>query len=74
MNEGRRIDQYYHDDRENAKTNHCKSPRKLFTFTRMKCLALSRFSFVFGEEIGKHSSLSKTHPCSIENNLLLPLT
>ena len=28
--------------------------------TKTKCLALSIFSFVFGNEIGKHSSLSKT--------------
>lgn len=27
--------------------------------TKTKCLALSIFSFVFGDEIGKHSSLSK---------------
>jgi hypothetical protein len=27
--------------------------------TRIKCLALSRFSFVVDADIGKHSSLSK---------------
>jgi hypothetical protein len=36
-----------------------KSDLKDKLLTRTKCLALSRFSFVVGVDIGKHSSLSK---------------
>jgi hypothetical protein len=36
-----------------------KSDLKDKLLTRTKCLALSRFSFVVGADIGKHSSLSK---------------
>ncbi len=54
--EEQQIDLYYHDGQVNAriyafqKANHVQD--KLLT--RTKCLALSRFSFVVGIDIGKH--------------------
>jgi len=58
--EEQQIDPYYHDGQVNARIyEHVYSDLKDKLLTRTKCLALSRFSFVVGADIGKHSSLSK---------------
>lgn len=63
--EEQQIDLYYHDGQVNARIyknryfNGKKTAVKYKLLTRTKCLALSRFSFVVGADIGKHSSLSK---------------
>ncbi len=66
IDEGQKIDLYYHDDQVNAIRErdlhiyiYKKDKSKKAIQTKTKCLALSIFSFVFGDEIGKHSSLSK---------------
>jgi hypothetical protein len=68
IDEGQKIDLYYHGDQVNAIRErkiyiHIRKTRvKKAIQTKTKCLALSIFSFVFGDEIGKHSSLSKNKP------------
>jgi hypothetical protein len=61
IDEEQKRDRYYRDDQVNARIEIelIKIRFKKTIQTKIKCLALSIFSFVFGDEIGKHSSLSK---------------